>query len=127
MQFYESGALANAEVALDSLLEENRRLLQSGTVISTEAYDLEARKQPSLPLTRPDPPVSNDGEPKLTPRAKDIAARMDCTCGCDKKVHACTCNASTKIKKALANDNIEGMSDADVIKSLNKRFCMESM
>jgi len=127
VQFYESGALANAEVAFDSLLEENRRLLQSGKVISTEAYKLGAQKQPALPLSRPDPPVSNDEESKLTPRAKDIAARMDCTCGCDKKVHACTCNASTKIKKALATDNMEGKADAEVIKSLNKRFCMESM
>jgi thiol-disulfide isomerase/thioredoxin len=127
VQFYESGALANAEVAFDNLLDENRQLMQSGKVISTEAYKLEARKQPSLPLTPADPVVSNDEESKLTPRANDIAARMDCTCGCDKKVHACNCNASTKIKKALATENIEGKSDADVIKSLNKRYCMESM
>jgi thiol-disulfide isomerase/thioredoxin len=127
VQFYESGTLANADVAFDSLLEENRQLMQSGKVISTEGYTLEARKQPSLSLTWVDPTVSKDEESKLTPRAKDIAARMDCTCGCDKKVHVCTCNASAKIKKALATDTIEGMSDADVIKSLNKRFCMESM
>jgi hypothetical protein len=52
---------------------------------------------------------------------------MDCTCGCDKKVQICTCNASRKIKHALATEAIDGKSDAEVMKSLNKRFCMEAM
>jgi hypothetical protein len=64
---------------------------------------------------------------KLSPRAKDIAARMDYACGCDKKVQFCTCNASTKIKHALATEDIGGKSDAEVMTSLNKRFCMEAM
>jgi thiol-disulfide isomerase/thioredoxin len=127
VQFYESGVLENADVAFDGLLHANRQLLQSGKVISPEAYRLEAQKQPALPHMQADSPASNDDESKLSARAKDIAARMDCTCGCEKKVHGCVCNASTKIKKALASDNIEGKSDADVIKSLNKRFCMENM
>ena len=57
----------------------------------------------------------------------DIEARMDCTCGCDKKVQIRTCNASTNIKHALVTEGIDGKSDAEVMKSLNKRFCVEVM
>lgn len=126
VQFYEQGALANADVAFDSLLQKNLQLLKTGQVISTEAYQVLAKQQPSLPVTKTEANESS-AEEKLNARAANIAARMDCTCGCDKKVQICTCNASTKIKHALGTEDIDGKSDADVIKSLNKRFCMESM
>ena len=60
-------------------------------------------------------------------RGKRIAARMDCPCGCDKRVADCTCNTATKIKKALATAKFEGQSDAQIMMALNKRFCMGSM
>ena len=50
VQFYEAGALANAEVAFDNLLSKNRQLIQSGQVISPEEYRLQAQKQPALPV-----------------------------------------------------------------------------
>ena len=126
VQFYEESALANADVAFDPLLQRNLQLLKASQVISTEGYRVLAKQQQSLPMTNTEAKPSS-GEDKLNPRAKDIAARMDCTCGCDKKVQACTCNAATKIKHALASEDIEGKPDAEVMKSLNKRFCMEAM
>jgi thiol-disulfide isomerase/thioredoxin len=127
VQLYETGALANAEVAFDNLRSKNFQAIQKGEVISPDEYRLQAQKQPALPLRQTDETGSYDPENKLSPRAKQIAARMDCPCGCDKKVHACTCNTSTKIKNALATDDLQGKSDDDVIKSLNKRFCAEAM
>ena len=126
VQFYEEGALANADVAFDSLLQRNLQLLKAGQVISTDSYRQLAKLQPSLPVTGKEANASSE-DVKLNPRAKAIATRMDCTCGCDKKVQVCTCNASTKIKHALATEDINGKSDAEVMKSLNKRFCMEAM
>jgi peroxiredoxin len=126
VQFYEEGALANADVAFDPLLQKNLQLLKTGKTISTEDYRILAKQQPSLPGTGTETNGSS-GEGKLSPRAEGIAARMDCTCGCDKKVQICTCNASTKIKHALATEDIDGKPDAEVMKSLNKRFCMEAM
>jgi peroxiredoxin len=126
VQFYEEGALANADVAFDPLLQKNLQLLKAGKVISTEGYRLLAKQQPSLPVTNTEANASS-ADDKLSPRAKGIATRMDCTCGCDKKVQVCTCNASSKIKHALATEDTDGKSDAEVMKSLNKRFCMEAM
>lgn len=126
VQFYEEGALANADVAFDRLLQTNLQLIKAKQVISVEAYRVLAKQQPSLPVTRAEANASSEQE-KLNARAKDISARMDCTCGCDKKVQICTCNASTKIKHALATEDIDGKPDAEVMKSLNKRFCMEVM
>jgi peroxiredoxin len=126
VQFYEEGALANADVAFDPLLQNNLQLLKKGQVVSIENYRELAKQQPSLPVTKTEANESS-GEEKLSDRAKDIASRMDCTCGCDKKVQICTCNASKKIKHALATEDIAGKPDAEVMRSLNKRFCMESM
>ncbi len=52
---------------------------------------------------------------------------MDCPCGCDDKVKACSCNTSKKIKKALADDRFTDKSDDEIIKALNKRFCSGAM
>jgi len=52
---------------------------------------------------------------------------MDCPCGCDKKVQTCTCNTSTKIKKALTSEDFKDQPDDEIVKSLNKRFCSEGM
>jgi peroxiredoxin len=125
VQFYEEGGLVNADVAFDSLLQKNLELLNASDVISTERYRILEKQQPSLPVTRT--ANASSGGDKLSPRAQDIASRMDCTCGCDRKVQVCMCNASMKIKHALATENIDGKPDAEVMKSLNKQFCMEAM
>jgi thiol-disulfide isomerase/thioredoxin len=127
VQFYESGALANADVAFDNLLRQNRALLQQGNVITSENYRLEASKQHALPVHKIESASAPEEVSKLSPRAKQIIGRMDCPCGCVKKVQNCTCNTSTKIKNALTQEEFQGRSEDEVIKSLNKRFCVEAM
>ncbi len=126
VQFYEAGALANAEVAFDNLLSKNRQLKESGHEISPEEYRLEAQKQPALPVRQSaeNPKVE---ENKLDPRGKRIVARMDCPCGCEKKVQVCTCNTSKKIQKALASEDFKDKPDEEIIQALNKRFCSGAM
>lgn len=127
VQFYEAGALANAEVAFDNFLERNRELIKSGRTISIEEYRLQAQKQPALPVRQSQAKSSTDEEYKLDDRGKRIAARMDCSCGCDKKVQACTCKTSNNIKHALASEDFKDKPDAEIMTSLNKRFCMGAM
>src|SRR5215472_224442 len=86
VQFYETGALVNAEVAFDNLLRQNRELTASGKAISLEDYRLHAQKQQALPMRRAEAKNSEEEEYKLDPRGKRIVARMDCPCGCEKKV-----------------------------------------
>ena len=127
VQFYEAGALANAEVAFDNLLSKNRQLMQAGHVISPEEYRLEAQKQPALPVRQTQEKSSAEEEFKFDERGKRIVARMDCPCGCEKKVQPCTCSTSKNIKKALASEDFEDKPDDEIMKSLNKRFCSGAM
>ena len=125
--FYESGALVNADVAFDNLLRQNRELLQAGKVISTDAYRLLAQKQTALPQTQAAVEASIEDQYKLDSRGKRIVSRMDCSCGCEKKVQVCTCNTSTNIKKALSSEDFKDQSDDEIVKALNKRFCSGGM
>jgi len=123
VQFYESGALFNADVAFDELLHRNLEQIQAGRVISPEQYRLEA--QQSLKVTQQQ--QSAEEEIKLDDRGKRIVAKMDCPCGCDDKVQACTCNTSKKIQKALASEEFKDKKDDEIMRDLNKRFCSRGM
>jgi peroxiredoxin len=128
VQLYEAGGLDNADVAFDSLVRQNRALLQAGKTISTEDYEQQAQKQPALPAHHTGENGSAETErTTLDPRGNRIVARMDCPCGCDKKVKICTCHTSTNIRNALASEDFKNSPDDDIIKSLNKRFCMGAM
>jgi len=127
VQLYETGALANANVAFDSLLQKNQKLLQAGQAISPEAYRVAAQNQPKLPLRHPEANFEPPEEVRLDERGKRIVAHMDCPCGCDDTVQACSCKTSKKIKKALASEDFKDKSDEEIIKALNKRFCSGSM
>src|SRR5260370_13323292 len=87
VQFYETGALANAEVAFDNLLSQRRPLPQSGHVISPEEYRLQAQKQPALPVRHTPEKTPAETDHKLDPPPQRLVARMDCPCACDNKVH----------------------------------------
>lgn len=127
VQFYETGAVVNAEVAFDNLLRQNQQLIQTGQVISPEAYQSAAQSQAALPLRQPEPNPEPKEEIQLDERGKRITARMTCPCGCDDKVQTCSCNTSKKIKKALASDDFKDKSDDEIIKALNKKFCSGAM
>jgi thiol-disulfide isomerase/thioredoxin len=129
VQFYETGALVNAEVAFDNLLRQNLQLIQAGQTISPGAYQLAAQNQEALPLRQPEPTPTPEPkeELRLDERGKRIVAQMTCPCGCDDKVQACSCNTSKKIKQALASENFKNQSDDEIIKALNKRFCSGAM
>ena len=127
VQLYETGTLANADVAFDNLLTRNQKLLQAGQTISPEAYHLAAQNQPNLPLRQPGANPEPKEAYRLDERGKRIVAHMTCPCGCDDSVQVCSCNTSKKIKKALASEDFKDKPDDEIIKALNKRFCSGAM
>ena len=128
VQFYETGGLANADVAFNKLIQTNRELLNSGKAISTEAYRAAAQKQNGLPMRQPQAAApAAEEEYKLDVRGNRIVARMACPCGCDDKVQHCACHTSKNIKKALASEDFKDKPDDQVMRELNKRFCSGAM
>src|SRR5439155_26382295 len=117
VQFYEAGALANADVAFDSFLRMNREMLKSGHAISKDSY-LAQLGQAARETAATGHDDVFDG------RAKRIAARMDCPCGCDKRVGACQCHTARGVRKALDSGGCGNAPDAEIIKRLNKTFCI---
>jgi peroxiredoxin len=128
VQFYETGALVNAEVAFDNLVQKNRQALGAGKGISTQDYRVQAQKQHALPVHQFGEAQNQQVEENpLDERGKRIATRMDCPCGCEKKVQMCTCATSKNIKKALATEDFKQQPDDEIMRSLNKRFCSGAM
>jgi thiol-disulfide isomerase/thioredoxin len=123
VQLYEAGGLDNADVAFNALLGLNEKLLASGKGIAQEAYlrELSAASQPKTATgTKSEAYV-------LDARGKRIATNMDCPCGCDKRVDPCECHTSNKIKQALAAGGFGKKSDAEIIRELDKKYCMAGM
>jgi len=127
VQFYETGALANANVAFDQLVKDNLAQLRLGREISPDEYLKQAQLHPSLPVNQPETTISQEEQYKFDDRGKRIVARMDCPCGCDDKVQKCTCKTSKKIKRALTTEDFKDQPDDAIIRSLNKRFCTGEM
>jgi len=122
---YDTGPVMNADVAFDPYLKESRNIIGAGNGITKEAYLAKLSKQPSLTkLNDRRPKYASDEE--LTGRAQSIAEQMTCPCGCSDKVADCTCRTSKDIKKRLKTTDYSGKTDAEVIRELNKEFCVGS-
>lgn len=115
---YESGAILNAQVALQPTVEREIKHLAGGHGVSRKDYLAGLAAQSPLPGTEP------RGEPHLTGRKLKIAQEMTCPCGCSNKVAACGCDTAKRVMAALAKMDIKGRDDNDVIRELNKRFCV---
>ena len=115
VQYYEGGALPNADAAFDLLLRQNLQMSASGKAISIADYLKRVGVAPSSSLSTG---VVLDG------RAKRLAGRMGCPCGCDLRVASCNCQTATNIKKSLATGNVTNKSDAEIVRALNKKFCV---
>ena len=119
---YEVGAIANADVTFDALLGAERQVIASGKGIARDQYLVLAAAENYSDL------VEKPKGPELTGRAATIAQTMYCTCGCQNKLDVCSCKTAQDMKKKLASEMNNGtydkMSDADVIATLDKEFCI---
>lgn len=113
----ETGAILNAEVALDAVLRPEMESIRLGRGITKDDYLSALVAQPQTEKTAT----------VLNERAARIAAAMPCPCGCTDKVAECGCQTAKGIKARLAQSGFEPRTDAEVMEELNKEFCMKGM
>lgn len=118
IHIYQIGPVMNADVAFDSFFRQGQEILKSGKGIAPEAW----LKQVNAPEKED---KEEKKEPKLTGRAQVIVEKMGCPCGCDHKVAECGCKTAKGIKESLAKRDLSGKTDIQVIKELNKEFCLK--
>jgi thiol-disulfide isomerase/thioredoxin len=120
---YETTAILNADVALRPLVASQLEVIRSGRGVSRETYKAAAQGENYRD-------IATSGRASgivLTGRAKSIAERMGCLCGCSNKLEACACQTATGMKKRLKKENLEGKTDDEIAKELGKEFCMKGM
>ncbi len=128
---YETGAISSADIIFGAALRESKHLLKDKKGVTLKTYREEYNKQKPLDTKNAwkkyaEDDEDNKDEIKLTGRAKIIARKMDCPCGCDDKtVYACNCKTAKNIRLRLSTLDLTGKTDAEIIKMLNKEFCVK--
>jgi thiol-disulfide isomerase/thioredoxin len=123
IQLYQNGAISNSEVAFSGFLEAGLGELNARRGISKDDYLTAAAHETYPSKAQPGAAAG----PVLSPRGKEIAGRMDCPCGCDKKVEGCGCATAKKIKSRLATTKLDGRTDEEVAREMDREFCMKGM
>jgi thiol-disulfide isomerase/thioredoxin len=120
VKIYEFGPIMNADIAFDAFYKESMEVIRSEKGIRKEEYIKALKEQEeSNPLEGED----REEEP-LKGRRKATAEKMYCPCGCSEKVIDCECKTAEDIKKKLKKMNIDGRTDTEIIKELNREFCV---
>ena len=111
-----TGAIPDAESALDPIVKPELLALGEQRGISRDAYLAALAAQPP-----------NPGTPRLDARGERIAAAMTCPCGCSDKVAACNCRSASGVKARLAQGGFEDRTDAEVMTELQREFAKTGM
>lgn len=124
VRLYEVGQIANADVAFEAPYQAALAQIKAGTGITKEVFlQLKATVASAATTTSDE---KKDPEDDVPPgRARDIAMKMNCPCGCTHALMECTCKTSKDIKARLKTMDLTGKTDEEVIKSLNKEFCVK--
>ena len=125
VQLYEVGSISNADVAFDAVLAPAFAAIKAGTGITREAFldkapAADVKEKPAVPADE-----SKQEEPALTGRARSIADRMNCPCGCAHSLMECTCKTGKDIRTQLRTRDWMGKTDEEVMTTLNREFCMK--
>ncbi len=116
ISLYQVGAISNADVTLTPAIAQQDDIRAGGLVVSKDEYLALLEAQPEIP--------SDNHEARLTGRALEIAKAMPCSCGCSQTVHECACQTADKITERLAEGNLDGKTDREVMEELNREFCV---
>jgi thiol-disulfide isomerase/thioredoxin len=125
VQLYEVGSISNADVAFDALLAPAFAAINAGTGITREAFLERTTAAGGAALSDVAEEKSEPEGPALEGRAKAIADRMNCPCGCAHTLVECTCKTGKDIKAALRTRDWTGKTDAEVMTALNREYCMK--
>jgi len=115
---HQNGAISNADVTLAPVVRQALLRVERGEGIERQAYLSLAGKPASL---------APDGQPVLAGRALAISERMDCPCGCEHKVAKCDCKTAKAIRWRLAREKLDGRTDEQVARDMDREFCMRGM
>ena len=123
VHIYEVGPVMNADIAFDAVYNPSMDLIKTGKAIDKETYLRNFQSQQALPSDKVE--KKEDDEYKLEGRAKAIAEKMYCPCGCSDILIECECKTAKDIKKKLKTEEFPGKTDEEIIKDLNKEFCVK--
>lgn len=123
---YEVGGIRNADVAFDAQFNTGVQSIATGTVITKEAFLAKLVTEGTGTISgEEDSQEKAEEEQPLTGRAKAIADKMHCPCGCTHRLQECTCKTGKDIRAQLRKRDFAELSDEEVIKSLNREYCMK--
>ncbi len=128
VHLYEIGSIQNADIAFEAPYQTALALINAGAGITKEAFLKQHASQPQTAsaATATAEEKKKDPEDDVPPgRARQIAEKMSCPCGCTHTLMECTCKTAKDIKARLKSMDLAGKTDEDVIKTLNKEFCMK--
>lgn len=114
VKLYETGAIANAEVAFDYIVYGQLQSVHDEPRITPDLYRSMYAEQ-GHPGGRP---ADREGTTfELTGRALELASRIRCP-SCGDPVTTCDGKTATTIKRRLAAVDLENRSDADILAEL---------
>ena len=120
---YENGAIMNTDVAFRDIIPKAVADMRAGHGITRDQYLAAARGEAYWDVREPRSKSSD--EPKLTGHAAELAAQIDCLCGCGDKLTKCNCSRAGAMKKKLAAMKFDGhQTNADIIRALDAEFCI---
>jgi thiol-disulfide isomerase/thioredoxin len=128
VKLYEMGSIANADVAFEALCRAAFGRIKAGNGITREAFLQLPSHGPGIAsaATSTTEAKQKDPEDDVPPgRAREIAVKMNCPCGCTQTLMECTCKTSKDIKARLKTMDLAGKTDAEIITSLDKEFCVK--
>jgi thiol-disulfide isomerase/thioredoxin len=123
---YETGRIANAEVAFGAEVRAGLKALDQGLGIEKGAF-IALSKEERFFDVRPSHDDAKSDVSFLTGRAKEIADTMKCVCGCSDMLPDCKCATAKGMKAKLKSAALDGTNDVSVIEGINAEFCMKGM
>jgi len=130
VHLYEMGPIKNADIAFEAPYQAALATIQAGKGIPKEIFlqiQAATATQVASGATVTEEKKTDPADDVPLGRARDIANKMNCPCGCDHKLMECTCKTSKDIKAKLKTMDLAGKTDTEVITALNKEFCMKGM
>lgn len=122
---FEAGAILNSEVAFDPLLKAATAELKAGRGIAVDAWQKQVQAENYRDVATA--ATRDKGGIVLSGRAAEIAAHMNCACGCTHVLKDCTCTTATGMKKKLKEGSFGDRTNVQVAEDLNREFCMKGM
>jgi thiol-disulfide isomerase/thioredoxin len=128
VKLYQVGAIRNADVALNRVVDAEAMALAGAHGDLRAAYATALEVESRTPRRGGFVPSDAAGTDGLSARAKRIAEAMPCPCGCaDLRVAACGCQTAKGIKARLRDGIDPALTDKEVMEKLNREFCMKGM